>query len=87
MATLIIMHQVADYDAWRRVYDAESKLADAYGRESARVMRNTDDPNEVVVIETFPSADQIQELVQSEELATAMQGAGVTGKPTVYVIA
>ena len=86
MATLIILHQVANYDDWRRVYDVKSSIADAHGRESARVFRNTDDPNEVAVVETFGEAERIRDLVGSPELAAAMKTAGVVGSPTIHVI-
>ena len=52
MATLFIRHRVKDYEAWKRVYDAYDRKGDGCTR--ATVHRDPDDPNLVVVTETFP---------------------------------
>ena len=55
MTTLMVRCRVADYDAWRPQYDA------AVGRigeiRACRVWRSQDDPNLVVVEETFDSRE------------------------------
>ena len=79
MATLIIIHEVENYQEWRAVYDSKSSLADAFGRESASIYRNTDDPDQVVVIETYAGSDGIRELVDSGEITMSK------GKGSVYV--
>ena len=86
MATLIIIHEVENYQEWRAVYDSKSSLADAFGRESASIYRNTDDPDQVVVIETYAGSDGIRELVANRELKAAMEEAGVKGTPTLHIV-
>ena len=52
-ATLIVRHNVADYTAWRAVYDDVDDLRVSHGCTSQRVLRLPDDPNDVVAIHEF----------------------------------
>lgn len=77
MATTLVLHRVADYDAWRRVYDGVADLQRAGGVTEAAVYRMADDPNNVLVTHRFASADQAREFFQNADLRQAMADAGV----------
>ncbi|MET1065141.1 MAG: hypothetical protein ABWX85_09240 [Arthrobacter sp.] len=81
MALLLILHRVADYDAWRKVYDSVSDVPEFRGITSKSVHRTADDPNNVLVLHYFDSVDEARAFTTLPELKDAMQRAGVQGEP------
>jgi hypothetical protein len=57
MFTLQIGYSVRDYEAWKKVFDADPAGRAASGARSVRVFRETDDPNSVAVLLDFDSKD------------------------------
>ena len=52
MNYLLIRHKVADFAKWKPGYDAHGSARANAGLKEERLLRNTDDPNEVVLL--FP---------------------------------
>ena len=77
MTVSFVHHRVADYDAWRRVYDSVGELQREGGVTEEAVYRAEDDPNNVLVMHRFGSAEEAHSFFQNEELRKAMQEAGV----------
>jgi heme-degrading monooxygenase HmoA len=81
MALLLILHRVADYDAWREVYDSVADMPAFSEITSESVHRMVDDPNNVLVLHYFDSVDQARAFTTLPALKDAMQRAGVQGEP------
>ena len=77
MATTFVRHHVADYDAWRKVYDSVADLQRAGGVVEEAVYRGAEDANDVLVLHRFGSADQARAFFENAELRAAMEQAGV----------
>jgi hypothetical protein len=77
MTTSIIVHRVADYDAWRAVYDAFGDEQDAGGVEHRAVWRSQDDPNLVIVHHDFADRATADAFLGGDKLKDAMGRAGV----------
>lgn len=77
MATTFVLHRVADYDAWRRVYDGVADLQREGGVVEDAVYRAADDPDNVLVMHRFGSADEARAFFQNADLRAAMADAGV----------
>lgn len=77
MATTFVQHHVADYDAWRKVYDGVADLQRAGGVTEEAVYRGAEDPNSVLVTHRFGTADEARAFFQNPELRQAMADAGV----------
>lgn len=77
MAITFVQHRVADYDAWRKVYDGVADLQRAGGVTEEAVYRGAEDPNSVLVMHRFGSADEARSFFQNPELRRAMADAGV----------
>jgi hypothetical protein len=77
MTIMFLRHHVADYDAWRRVYDSVGELQREGGVTEEAVYRAEDDPNEVLVMHRFGSADEAHSFTENPELRKAMAQAGV----------
>jgi len=75
MTTVLCRCRVADYDAWRPRYDHALQVTP--GIRTYRIWRGQDDPNVVVVEETFDSREQAQAMWTSPETEAAMIADGV----------
>ena len=83
MIVVAIKHPVADYDAWKSVYDERNP--GTFGAKFARVNRLVSDPNTVIVVAGFESIDAANEMIESPDLKAAMDKAGVTSAPRIEV--
>jgi heme-degrading monooxygenase HmoA len=81
MIVVAVQHPVADYDAWKAVYD--TRHPGTFGAKFARVNRAVDDPNMVTVVAGFDSVDAAQGMIESPDLKAAMDKAGVTAPPRI----
>ena len=77
MVTLLIRCRVADYDFWRPRYDAAVARDTGMGVLSSQVWRGQDDPNLVVIIETYDSRESAEALMNSPEIQAEMVADGV----------
>jgi hypothetical protein len=77
MATTFVLHRVADYDAWRRVYDGVAELQRQGGVTADAVYRAEGDPENVLVMHRFASAEQAHAFFENADLRQALVDAGV----------
>ena len=78
MVTLLIRCRVADYDFWRPRYDgAVTRDLDGGGLLSSQVWRGHDDPNLVVIVETYESRESAEALLNSPDIQADMLADGV----------
>jgi hypothetical protein len=86
MPLLIVRHKIADFTSWKAAYDAHSPFRAAAGLSPGRVTSSADDPSELVLIFEAADLDRARAFCASDDLKTAMQGAGVTDKPDIYFL-
>src|SRR5947207_11570807 len=86
MVRLFVRHTVADYAAWRQVYDAFDAQRRPMGVIAHAVYQSLDDPNDVTVWHDFATREQAEAFAGSEALRSAMQRAGVQGRPMVWFV-
>ena len=77
-------HEVADYAAWRNVYNNLAPTQKKMGIYSKAVYQSSDNPNEVTVIHDFHSMEEAKAFAASPELKSAMEKAGVKGAPQIW---
>ncbi len=85
MTRLFVRHKVQDYATWRKVYDDFEATRTKMGEVGDWVFQLDGDPNDVTVIHDFESVEKANAFAGSDELHTAMAGAGVAGKPDVWI--
>ena len=83
MTTVAVRHKVADYDAWRIVYDEHGAVRKNHGTTGDTVLRDAQDPNEVLVLTYWPSITEAQAFAADPSLGEAMGRAGVIGAPRI----
>jgi FAD/FMN-containing dehydrogenase len=86
MVRLYVRHKVADYAAWRQVYDAFGAERGPMGVIADAVYRSVDDPNDVTVWHDFATRAQAEAFMASAALRSAMERAGVQGAPTIWIV-
>jgi hypothetical protein len=84
---MYIHHEVKDYAAWRKAYDAFDGTRKILGVTAQTVYRSVDDPNDVTATHDFQTADKARAFAASPELRTAMEKAGVKGAPQIWITA
>jgi uncharacterized protein (DUF1330 family) len=84
-ATLAVRHTVADYAAWRVVYDEVEGIRARHGCTGQRVMRLPADANDVFITHEFPTVDQAAAFTNDPEFGAAMRRAGVTSAPRLEI--
>jgi hypothetical protein len=81
MIVLAIKHHVRDYDAWKKVFGNFPPTAG--GAKFYRINRAVDDPDVVLVVAGFDSAQAAQAFGAMPELQAKMQEAGVVDAPRI----
>ena len=87
MVYIHVRQTVEDYDQWKAGFDAGAPTRQAAGAtDETYVMRNADNPNEIVAVLGWRDLDHARQFAASPELKEAMQKAGVIGRPEVLYL-
>lgn len=80
-----ISHEVKDFDAWLKVFDAEGVVARSNdGLIDGVVARGIDDPNLVYLVFKITDLEKAKAALVKPERQKIMQEAGVVGKPEIF---
>jgi hypothetical protein len=77
MTTVFVHHRVTDYNTWRPEFDRAVKADWSKDMRTYRVWRGLDDPNLVIVANTFDSRQAAEAMVNNPVLREAMGRGGV----------
>jgi hypothetical protein len=80
-----IHHEVADYSAWRKVYDAFAGTQRKLGVTHKAVYQSVENPNDVTVTHDFKTTEKAKTFMSAPEVKSAMDKAGVKGTPQVWI--
>lgn len=86
MVTVLIRHKVADFAKWKMVYDEVKPTVKSMGVKIQRLLKNSEDPKELVVLSEMDNIAKAREFAHSDTLKKAMERAGVSGQPTMYFL-
>jgi quinol monooxygenase YgiN len=81
---MFVRHEVTDYGAWRKVFDAFAPIQKKAGVIYKAVYQSTDNPNDVTVIHEFHSLQEAKTFAALPELKAAMEKGGVKGAPQFW---
>ncbi|MCP4779922.1 MAG: cyclase [Hyphomicrobium sp.] len=84
MVTLFGRHPVADYKAWRKVFDEFYPTRKRVGVIREVVYRSADDPNDITMLFDFATIEEARAFPNNDELRAAMHMAGSIGAPTIW---
>jgi hypothetical protein len=64
MPHVLIIHEVADYPAWKKIFDGAAGIRQAAGERSYQVLKYENDANKIVHFSTWTSLDAARRLVK-----------------------
>jgi len=85
MAYVLIIHQVADYAAWKVVFDDAWVLRKAAGEISYQVLSYEKDKNKIVHFSRWRSLEEAKAFFESDEVVKIREQAGVTAPDFIYL--
>ncbi len=86
LAGVVVTHKVADFDKWKKAYDAADEMRKKHGITGHAVERMVKKPNTVVVYHEAEKLETLKAFLKLPELGKAMKAAGVEGKPSFMYI-
>ncbi len=85
MPYVLIIHEVADYPAWKQVFDNAANLRKVAGERSYQVLKYQSDPNKIVHFSTWTSLDDAKHFFESPKLVQIRAEAGVKSPEFIYL--
>jgi quinol monooxygenase YgiN len=86
MTTMIVQHNVTDFDLWKPIFDEHGAVRATHGCSSADVYRGAEDPNAITIVMTYPNLDAAKAFASDPSLKEAMGRGGVTGPPAISFV-
>jgi hypothetical protein len=86
MPALLIRHHVADYAAWKAVFDEHETTRRANGSQEEWLFRDADDSHEVLLLLAWDDLERARLFADSDDLRAAMTRAGVTDEPDIWFL-
>ena len=78
---MLIKHEVVDYERWKPAYEAHDSVRKAYGQTDLDVLREIDNPSQVLIVEKIADVEKAKDFTKLPDLKDAMQKAGVKNAP------
>jgi len=85
MPQVLIIHEVADYPAWKTVFDNAADIRREAGERSYQVLKYDSDPNRIVHFSTWTSHDDARRFFESPRLVEIRRIAGVKAPEFIYL--
>ena len=85
MQHVLIIHEVADYPAWKKVFDQASAIRREAGERSYQVLKYQNDPNRIVHFSVWTSIADARRFFESPELVKIRAEAGVKSPEFIYL--
>jgi len=85
MQHVLIIHEVADYPAWKKVFDQASGIRKEAGECSYQVLKYENDPNKIVHFSAWTSIADARAFFESPQLVNIREAAGVKAPEFIYL--
>jgi len=85
MQYVLIIHEVADYAAWKKVFDAAATLRREAGERSYQVLKYQNEPRRIVHFSAWTSIDDAKRFFESPKLLQIRKEAGVRAPDFIYL--
>lgn len=85
MQHVLIIHEVDDYPAWKKVFDAAAGIRKEAGERSYQVLRYECDANKIVHFSAWTSIPEAKAFFESPRLVKIRQDAGVKAPQFIYL--
>jgi len=83
MIYLLVHHEVADYPAWKSIFDSSLDWRTRNGEHNCRIFRWVQNPNELTLLFEWENFERARTFIASDELKAKMASAGVKSTPQI----
>jgi quinol monooxygenase YgiN len=85
MRHVLIIHEVVDYPAWKKVFDGAAGIRREAGERSYQVLRYEKEARKIVHFSTWTSHRDAKAFFESPRLVKIRQEAGVKAPEFIYL--
>lgn len=85
MQYVLIIHEVANYPAWKKVFDAAANIRREAGERSYQVLKYENEPNKIVHFSAWTSIEDAKRFFESPKLVKIRAEAGVKSPDFIYL--
>lgn len=85
MQHVLIIHEVADYAAWKKVFDRAADIRKEAGERSYQLLRYENDANKIVHFSAWTSIADARAFFESPRLVQIRKEAGVKAPEFIYL--
>lgn len=85
MDYVLIIHEVENYSAWKKVFDEAAPLRKMAGETAYQVLRDEHDADKVVHFSNWSSLAEARAFFESPELVEIRRQAGVKAPEFIYL--
>jgi quinol monooxygenase YgiN len=82
---VLIIHEVEDYLAWKKVFDNASTIRKKAGEISYQVLKYDQEPNKIVHFSIWTSIEAAKNFFESPQLVQLRKEAGVKSPDFIYL--
>jgi quinol monooxygenase YgiN len=85
MQHVLIIHEVADYPAWKKIFDGAADIRREAGERSYQVLKYQNDPSRIVHFSVWTSIGDAKRFFESPQLVRIRAEAGVKSPEFIYL--
>lgn len=85
MKYVLIIHEVEDYDVWKKIFDNASGIRKEAGEISYQVLKYENQPNKIVHFSAWSSIEDAKIFFESPKLVKIRSEAGVKSPDFIYL--
>lgn len=85
MQHVLIIHEVQDYTAWKKVFDDAATMRKEAGERQYQVLKYENMPNKIVHFSAWTSLAQAKRFFESPRLVQIRKDAGVKAPEFIYL--
>lgn len=85
MQYVLIIHEVADFPAWKKVFDQAADIRRAAGERSYQVLKYEENPRQIVHFSAWTSIADARAFFESPRLVKIREQAGVSAPEFIYL--
>ncbi len=85
MQYVLIIHEVEDYVAWKKVFDNAASIRKKAGEITYQVLKYENEPNKIVHFSAWTSLTNARLFFESHQLAKIREEAGVKAPKFIYL--
>jgi quinol monooxygenase YgiN len=85
MQYVLIIHEVENYAAWKKVFDNAANIRKEAGERSYQVLKYDSEPNKIVHFSAWTSTADARAFFESPRLVKIREEAGVKAPDFIYL--